>query len=287
MYERRNSRPGPEFVISLVGPVSTLLIGAACWLLTAVTSGSLSVLLGALAWTNVLLGVLNLLPGAPLDGGGIVKSAVWKFSGSETAGARAAGFAGLVIAGLLAAAAVASLLAGSGGLLLALVLAVFIGIGAYQSLQAAASGRALDAVLPQLPRLIRPVLAVSQHDLLGPCLQRWDRSRQAAVVSVDEQGRMLAALSLAAADAVPVQQRETVAVGPFTTAIPAEQRVVLEDDPGPLLAGAGRQRTAGGVRHRCWRPSARCSPGGRRERCSGAELVDTLWTSAENVRTHA
>jgi Zn-dependent protease len=235
VYERRDSRPGPEFVISLVGPVSTLLIGVVCWLLTGTTGGSLSVLLGALAWTNILLGVLNLLPGAPLDGGGIVKSIVWKLSGSESTGARAAGYAGLVIAALLAAAALASLLAGSGGLLLTLVLAVFIGLGAYQSLQAANSGRALDAILPQLPRLIRPVLAVSQDDRLGAVLQRWDRSVQVAVVSVDAQGRLLAALSLVAADAVPDQQRDSVAIGPFTAAIPAEQRVVLEDDPGRLL----------------------------------------------------
>lgn len=234
VYERRDSRPWPEFVISVVGPLSTLVIAVGCWMVSSATTGTISVLFSALAFTNALLGVLNLLPGAPLDGGGIVKSLVWRVTGSENAGARAAGYAGIVIAGLLAAAGVV-LIRGGGGGLLTLVLAVFLGFGAFQSLQAAKSGRALDTVIPRLPQMIRPVLAVSDTDRLGPAMYRWDRQHQVAVVTVDPQGRLLGVLSLAAAEAVPTDQREGVAVGPFTVAIPGEQRVVLDEQPSRLL----------------------------------------------------
>ena len=234
VYERRDSKPGPEFVISVVGPLSTLAIAAGCWVLAGVTSGSVSVLLSALAFTNLLLGALNLLPGAPLDGGGIVKSAVWRATGSENSGARAAGYAGLIVAGLVGALAVVLLSRGAGGLLTA-VLAVFLGFGAYQSLHSAKQGRALDWVIPRLPQMIRPVLAVSEADRLDAVLSRWDQASQVAVVTVDGRGRLLAALSLAAADAVPADQRGAVAVGPFTVAIPAEQRVVLDDQPSRML----------------------------------------------------
>ncbi len=240
VYERRSSRPWPELVIAVIGPVSTLLLAAGCWVLAANTGGSVSLLFGALAWTNGLLGVLNLLPGAPLDGGGVVKSLVWRISGSESAGAKAAGYAGLVIAAALGALAVVSLSRGGGGLLLMGVLALFIGFGAYQSLQSARSSGTLDRIATRLPHLIRRVLAVSQTDSLGAALDRWDRQNQPAVVTVDEQGRLLAVLSPPAADAVPADRQHSVAIGPFTAAIPTDQRIVLDDDPRELVLEMAR-----------------------------------------------
>lgn len=235
VYEHRNARPWTEFVISVAGPLSTLGIAAVCWWLTGLVGPPASTVLGALAWTNLLLGVLNLLPGAPLDGGGVVKAAVWALTGSESAGSRAAGYAGLVLAGLIAALAIASMLSGSGFLLLTLVLAAFIGFGAYQSLQSARVGGRLEGLGPQIPRLIRPVLAVSERESLAAALQRWDTATQVGVVTVDASGRLLAALSPDAAEAVPADRRPDVQVGPFTAAIPAQRRAVLSDDPRTLV----------------------------------------------------
>lgn len=79
--------------------------------------------------------------------------------------------------------------------------------------------------------MLRPVLAVSDREVLESALARWDRATQVAVVTVDEQGRLLAALSLDAAEAVPPNRRASVPVGPFTLAIPAAQRSVLDQDP--------------------------------------------------------
>lgn len=235
VYERRQTRPGRELVVALVGPLSTLVIAAACWLGSMITGGSVAMLLGALAWTNLLLGALNLFPGAPLDGGAMVKSIVWKLSGSETRGAKAAGYAGLVIASALGAVAVIGVLGGSTGILLTAVLAAFIGFGAYQSLKAAKDHDVFDRVSSTLPGLIRAVLTVSDRETLGAALDRWDRDRQAAVVTVDGQGRLLAALSLPAAEAVPAQRRDEVEIGPFTLVIAADQRVVLGPDPSTMV----------------------------------------------------
>lgn len=236
VYERRETRPGRELVVALVGPLSTLAIAAACRLGSTLTGGSVGAVLDALAWTNLLLAVLNLLPGAPLDGGAIVKSTVWKLSGSESSGAKAAGYAGLVIAAALGVVAVIGILGGSTGILLTAVLAAFIGFGAYQSLKAAKQHGVLDQVSATLPGLIRPVLTVSEREMLGAALDRWDRTRQAGVVTVDGQGRLLAALSLPAAEAVPAVRRDEVEIGPFTLAITADQRVVLGPDPSTMVA---------------------------------------------------
>jgi hypothetical protein len=175
--------------------------------------------------------VLNLLPGAPLDGGGMVKALVWRLRGSEGAGSRAAGLAGLVIAGLLAVFAVWAMVNGGGFLLLTLLLAGFIGFGAYQSIRNAGAHNAWQALGPRIPHMLRPVLAVSDRESLAAALERWDRVRQVAVVTVDGQGRLLAAVSPEAAQAVPAERRGEVAVGPFTVAIPADQRSALGPDP--------------------------------------------------------
>jgi len=235
VYDRRSSRPWPELVIAVVGPLSTLALALGCWLLAGLTSGAPGLVLSALAWTNALLGVLNLLPGAPLDGGGVVKALVWRISGSEPAGARAAGYAGLVLAALLGAAAVLSALSGSGGMLLIGVLAVFIGFGAYQSLQAARGTQDLDRVIALVPHMIRPVLAVAEAETLGAALSRWDRSAQPAVVTVDAMGRLLAVLSVPAAEAVPSGRRDDVGIGAFTMPVPAAQRSVLNQDATGVL----------------------------------------------------
>ena len=57
---------------------------------------------------------------------------------------------------------------------------------------------------------------------------------------MDAQGRLLAVLSPPAADAVPAERRADVLIGPFTTAIPADQRVVLDDDPRELVLSMAR-----------------------------------------------
>lgn len=236
VYERRNARPWPELVIAVVGPLSTLGIALVCWLLAGVTGGTTSLVLDALAWTNTLLGALNLLPGAPLDGGGVVKALAWRISGSERTGSRAAGYAGLVIAVALGLLAVTALLRGGTGMLITLVLALFIGFGALQSLRSARTREAFDEVTARIPQMIRPVLAVSDRDMLGPALDRWDQRTQVAVVTVDDHGRLLAALSVPAVDAVPAANRPQVPVAPFTVAIPADHRGVHDDPDGLLRA---------------------------------------------------
>ena len=60
------------------------------------------------------------------------------------------------------------------------------------------------------------------------------------IVTVDAMGRLLAVLSPPAAEAVPLERRHEVTIGPFTTAIPSDQRVVLDDDPRELVLAMAR-----------------------------------------------
>src|SRR5437667_2291729 len=98
--EREPTSPGIEFQMAVVGPLTSLLIGVICFLLQLPLQGSNSPLEGILfylAVTNVLLGVFNLIPGFPLDGGSVLRSIVWKSTGSLTKAICIASISGQVI----------------------------------------------------------------------------------------------------------------------------------------------------------------------------------------------
>jgi len=83
--EQEPTSPGVEFQMAVVGPVVSLLIGVVAYLLQLPLRGSNSPLQGILFYlgvTNILLGIFNLIPGFPLDGGRVLRSIVWKINGS-------------------------------------------------------------------------------------------------------------------------------------------------------------------------------------------------------------
>lgn len=99
--EQEPKSPGVEFQMALVGPLTSLLIGGLAYLLLVVTRGGTSpaaAILEYLMVSNLLLGVFNLVPGFPLDGGRVLRSIIWKISGSVRTATRVATVTGQVIA---------------------------------------------------------------------------------------------------------------------------------------------------------------------------------------------
>ena len=69
-------KPRQEFMIAVVGPLTSLLVGGAAFALWFVTpDGLLLMAVEGLAGANLLVGALNLIPGLPLDGGRVLKVA--------------------------------------------------------------------------------------------------------------------------------------------------------------------------------------------------------------------
>lgn len=102
--EQEPTSPGVEFQMAIVGPVVSILIGVVCYLLLLPIRGlnsPVAGILGYLALTNVTLGIFNLIPGFPLDGGRVLRSIVWRVTGSLRRATRVATIVGEVIAYLL------------------------------------------------------------------------------------------------------------------------------------------------------------------------------------------
>ena len=76
--------PKAEFMIAIVGPLSSCVLGLSFFLLSnlGVKSGwpvTVTGVLNYLSWLNMILAVFNLIPAFPLDGGRILRSALWKW----------------------------------------------------------------------------------------------------------------------------------------------------------------------------------------------------------------
>jgi Zn-dependent protease len=99
--EQEPQTPGVEFFMAFVGPLVSLLIGVVCYGLFLLVRGSHSLIepiLWYLALTNILLGIFNLIPGFPLDGGRVLRSIIWKISGSLRTATRVTTTIGQIIA---------------------------------------------------------------------------------------------------------------------------------------------------------------------------------------------
>jgi Zn-dependent protease/predicted transcriptional regulator len=79
--------PEAELRIALVGPLTSFALAALFWLAASLAAGEarplLVTVLRYLAGINLALGVFNLLPGLPLDGGRVLRALTWRWTGSR------------------------------------------------------------------------------------------------------------------------------------------------------------------------------------------------------------
>jgi Zn-dependent protease len=93
--------PGTEFLMAVVGPLTSIVLGACFGLVSLLARGvsePLSALAEYLAFINVLLGFFNLIPGFPLDGGRVLRSILWQATGSLHRATRWASLVGQAVA---------------------------------------------------------------------------------------------------------------------------------------------------------------------------------------------
>ena len=106
-----------EFWMALVGPLTSAALGAACLLLRAIAGAASSPAYAMLSWLgyiNLALAAFNMVPGYPLDGGRILRAAVWWKSGNLEYATRQAAWVGQVVGGIFIAVGVVQFFGGGG-----------------------------------------------------------------------------------------------------------------------------------------------------------------------------
>lgn len=97
--EHEPASAGSEFWIAIAGPAMSFALALAAWAVTeaaasAGASAGFLALFGYLAWINLVLGLFNLLPAFPLDGGRVLRAALWRAKGDVLAATRTASLVG-------------------------------------------------------------------------------------------------------------------------------------------------------------------------------------------------
>jgi Zn-dependent protease len=100
-FKNRFTRPRHQFVVAIAGPLVTFLPGLfAFGLLQFSSSPAVQSLAEWTLWASIIGGVVNLLPGLPLDGGAALSAVVWNRTGDALKGQFAAAYGGLGVSSL-------------------------------------------------------------------------------------------------------------------------------------------------------------------------------------------
>lgn len=221
--------------IALAGPAASLVIGAAAFggaVITALVTpdGAVTAVLIWLATTNIVLAVFNLLPGAPLDGGRVLRDIVWWRTRDRLRAAVTAARAGQVLGTALIILGVAELwLFGHlGGVWLAL-LGWFLRTAAHSELVLAGMRHRLG------DNRIREIMTA--HPItLHSSLSVGELLRSEAVHTthrvfpvIDDSDRPFAVIAWSDLLIVPEILRDTTLIGTIARHLPADA-IVREDE---------------------------------------------------------
>jgi Zn-dependent protease/predicted transcriptional regulator len=204
--------PSEELVISVVGPVTSLVLGGAFLLLGFAGRDLLGRPVGGafryLGAVNIILAVFNMLPGFPLDGGRVLRAIVWRATGSLSRATRVASVAGQVVGYLIVAGGVFFLF--QGVLLTAIWLASigwFLAQAArnsYEELQVRRMLESVEAEDLMSPKLVSVPAGLPLRTAVDEFLMRYDHG----AFPVEEDGRTVGLLTLRGVKRIPAAQWE-------------------------------------------------------------------------------
>jgi Zn-dependent protease/CBS domain-containing protein len=240
--------PPTELAIAVVGPLTSFALAAAFFALRAGAGDAApelaSAVLGYLGWINGALGVFNLLPGFPLDGGRVLRALVWWRTGSlmratRIAAASGRGFATaiMVIGGLEIFAG--ALLGGVWLILIGFFLRAMAQAG-YDSLviQRALQGLRVRDVLIAEPETVPPQLSV--RDLVD----RYILEHGYSGFPVVDGGSVLGVVSASDVKNVPPAERAHRTVKECMQPLSPDNRIDPDASLADALAKLGGDRFA-------------------------------------------
>ena len=214
--EGEAEKPSQEFWIAFVGPVTSLVVGGALlplWLV--VPDGLLELAVGGVAVTNIVVGVLNLVPGLPFDGGRVLRAAVWAASGNRHRSTIIAGWAGRVIALIVGLAPLWMPLAGLNVTTYDLIFLPILAFFLWGAASASISYATFRSNLPDLQAraLARRTLAVPADLPLSEAIRRAREEGAGSIVALDSAGNPKGIVVEGAVQAVPDERKPWTPVG--------------------------------------------------------------------------
>jgi Zn-dependent protease len=233
---REPASPGVEFRVALAGPVTSLGLAAlfgGAWLLMK----DVGLVAGPALWLgriNLMVGLFNLVPGFPLDGGRLLRAVAWRMTGSFQRATRVASIAGRLVAMGLMGIGLLTVLRGNvlGGVWL-LLIGWFLD-NAAGATQAQAGLRELlrDATVAQA--MTHECSRVTRDRTLGQLVHEEVLGAGRRCFFVTDDGRLSGLVTLHQIKGVSPERRDQVTVEEIMT--PAAQLIVARPEESMLSA---------------------------------------------------
>lgn len=229
--------PRVQFLVAAAGPVTSLVLGGLA-LAGGYGAGHVlhwTLVSAVLVWAggaNLLLGLFNLVPAAPLDGGRILLSAVWWRGGDRPRAQRVAGRSGQVAGFVMIAAGWIALTRGLGSGLWLMLVGGFVAVSATAEMRQAMILAALEGVRVGDAMTGPPVTGPDWRTVEDFLATVMTRTQRPAVPVVDFDGRPSGVVERNRLLLVPVSRRSelrvrdlAVPLAQCTVATPQEELV--------------------------------------------------------------
>lgn len=214
--EGEAATPWREFVVAVVGPLTSLAIGGIAYLFVGTLDGGLlRFSVASLAGANLVVGVLNLVPGLPLDGGRVLQAAVWAVSKRRALGVIVAAWGGRVAAVVALCYPLILLVSGRSpsviDYLTAFMVGAFLWAGATQALMMARVRTRLPML--QARTLARPAIGVPADLPLAEAIRRALEANAGSLLVVSSGGQPEGVVNEAAVASTPMDRRPWMSTG--------------------------------------------------------------------------
>jgi Zn-dependent protease/CBS domain-containing protein len=228
--------PGADFRIAIVGPLTSLALAIVFGLAAGgfALGGATGLPFGVLAYlaaTNAMLAVFNLIPAAPLDGGRVLRAALWRWRGNRQTAAVSAARAGRFVGFAMIALGVLQVVTGNGlgGVWLALIGWFVVSAATAEEQQARLGGQLAGVTVGQVmtptPTVLDANLTVDDFVAQVALTHRFS-----TYPLVDPYGRLTGLVTLNRVRAVPPERRATTRLQEIACA-PAEVPVAQPEEP--------------------------------------------------------
>lgn len=244
---REPDRAGDEAKIALAGPALSVVLGAALlglgYLADQLGAMAGAALFGTIGAINLLLAVFNMLPGFPMDGGRVLRSAIWARTKDLAKATRIAAVTGRVIGVAMLGAGVS--LAVIGGRPLNGIWLVMVGFFLHQSAHGAYRMAPAGGLVAHVGMTVGQLMTPQPEWIpTGQPLDEVLHSRLAAVRDrafpvVGPSGRIDGVLTVEGFEAIPPDQRGLLTAGEVMVPMSPEMVANAAEPYGQVIARVG------------------------------------------------
>jgi Zn-dependent protease len=204
--------PKEEFRIAIAGPLSSFLLSGIFFLLSTTTaSPGIKALYAYVARLNLMLGIFNLIPGFPMDGGRVLRSIIWRRKNDFLYATRKASGFGQKIALFFIFSGLLSVFVGFPGGIWMMLIGWFLFTAAQASYQQVSLQEALAGVRVR-DVMVRDIVTISASTTLAEAVDRFFLRYGYGGFPVFDGGRLLGMLTLKEVKDVPREDWQKVTV---------------------------------------------------------------------------